>query len=126
MRPSCCYFLRPLWRPTSAWLAAGRVGFLAGAICADAGAALLAEAFLAAVGQEAGAESRVALPHDGQTSSTFDSWTGISFDEPAALRVLLAAADVLVDAVHAFDDRLAGGAIDHEHAALAARRGRRR
>src|SRR6476619_6483165 len=42
------------------------------------------------------------------------------FAEHAALRILLAASDVLLDAVHAFDDGLAGGAIHLEHLALLA------
>src|SRR5262249_60014229 len=40
--------------------------------------------------------------------------------EHAALRILLAAADVLLDSVDAFNDRLTRGTVDLEHLALLA------
>ena len=66
------------------------------------------------------APNRVAAPHDVQTYFTVRKLDRHFFAEHAALRVLLAAADVLLDAVHAFDDGLAGRAIDLEHLALLA------
>ena len=102
----------------------GVAGF-GGAIWPSAGAALLAETFLAAVVQEADARSRAAASQASQTNSTLDELDRHLLREPAALRVLLAAVDVLVHPVHALDDQLAGLAVHAEH--LAARRpGRRR
>ena len=58
------------------------------------------------------------LPHGLQTYFRFDKLHRHLLAQPAALRVLLAAADVLVHAVHALDERLARRAIDLDHAAL--------
>ena len=82
-------------------------------------AALLAKPFLAAVVEEARAQAGrcAARRADVFQIRKLDRHF---LAEHAALRVLLAAADVLLDAVHALDERLARRAIDLDHAALLA------
>ena len=88
------------------------------------GAALLAVALLAAVGQER-APTRVAALHAWQTRSTLHIGIGISFESRPPCGLLLAAADVLVHAVHALHHQLAGAAVGRA-APSRVSRGRRR
>jgi len=66
------------------------------------------------------APNRAAAPQDVHTYWTFESWTGISLLSTPPCGYFWLRRMCFFDAIHAFDNGLAGGAIHFEHLALLA------
>jgi hypothetical protein len=95
------------------------VRFLGRGDLAGAGVALLAEPFFAAVVEETRAQAAGARARRAEVFQIRELH-GHFLRKHAALRMLLAAPDVLLHPVHAFHERFAGVAVDFDDAAFLA------